>query len=37
MEEAISEWINACPYACESYIDDNANVIVTVITDEETK
>ena len=34
MEQTIADWINACPYACQSYIDDNGNVIVTVETDE---
>ena len=35
MEQAISDWIYACPYACQSYIDENGNVIVTVEIAEE--
>ena len=34
MEQAISDWINACPYACQSYIDESGNVIVTVEAEE---
>jgi len=33
-EQAIYQWINACPNACESYVDDNDNIIVTVITED---
>ena len=32
-ETEVYEWINACPNACESYVDDNGNIIVTVIID----
>ena len=35
MEQVIADWINACPTACESYIDDNGNIIVTVIIDDD--
>ena len=33
-ERLIYQWINACPNACQSYVDDNGNIIVTVETDD---
>lgn len=34
-EERIYQWVDACPNVCESYVDDNGNIIVTVIIDEQ--
>ena len=34
-EEEVYTWINACPFACESFVDDNGNIIVTVETTEQ--
>ena len=33
-EQQIYEWVDACPNACESYVDDNGNIIVTVIVED---
>ena len=34
-KEEIYNWINSCPTACQSYVDDNGNIIVTVETNEQ--
>ena len=34
-KQLIYRWINDCPNACQSYVDDNGNIIVTVETDEQ--
>ena len=35
MEQTIADWIEACPYACHSYIDENGDVVITVIIDDD--
>ena len=33
--EIIYEWVDNCPLACETYVDDNGNIIVTVKANEQ--
>ena len=33
--ETIYEWVDSCPLACQTYVDDNGNIIVTVETNEQ--
>jgi hypothetical protein len=33
--ELIYDWVDSCPAACQSYVDDNGNIIVTVETNEQ--
>ena len=35
--ELVYEWVNNCPLECQSYVDDNGNIIVTVETNEQTE
>lgn len=34
-QELIYDWVDTCPFACQTYVDDNGNIIVTVITNEQ--
>ena len=33
-QKAIDDWIDACPFVCESYIDNEGNVVITVIAED---
>ena len=32
--KAIDDWIEACPFACESYKDKEGNIVITVIAED---
>jgi hypothetical protein len=33
--EMVYKWVYSCPFECHSYVDDNGNIIVTVVTNEQ--
>ena len=34
-EKEVYHWIDNCPFACESYVDEEGNIVATVLITEE--